>query len=88
MYGPLPIGAEEDPNAYSSQETIYKTLVADLDHALGVINGMIAANGGRLVQFKDADQVYGGDFTKWVKFANSLKLRMAIRMRFVAPDYA
>ena len=88
MYGPLPIGAEEDPNAYSSQETIYKTLVADLDHALGVINGMIAANGGSLVQFKDADQVYGGDFTKWAKFANSLKLRMAIRMRFVAPDYA
>lgn len=88
MYGPLPIGAEEDPNAYSSQEKIYKTLVSDLDHALNVINGMIAANGGSLVQFKGSDQVYGGDFTKWVKFANSLKLRMAIRMRFVAPDYA
>ncbi len=88
MYGPLPIGAEADANAYSSQETIYKKLVSDLDNALNVINGMISANGGTLVQFAGSDQVYGGDFTKWVKFANSLKLRMAIRMRFVAPEYA
>ncbi len=88
MYGPLPIGAEADANAYSSQETIYKTLISDLDQATNIINGMISSNGGKLVQFKTSDDVYSGDFTKWVKFANSLKLRMAIRMRFAAPDYA
>ena len=88
MYGPLPIGVEEDPNAYSSQEVVYKKLIEDLDFATASLNGMIMANGGSLVQFKDADNVYGGDFTKWFKFANSLKLRMAIRMRFTAPDYA
>ena len=88
MYGPLPIGIEEDKNAYSSQETVYKTLVSDLDKALLTITGMVSANGGSLIQFKDADKVYDGDFTKWVKFANSLKLRIAIRMRFVDPSFA
>lgn len=88
MYGPLPIGVEADANAYSSQETVYRTLIANLDNAIDIIGGMISANGGSLVQFKTSDNVYGGDFTKWLKFANSLKLRMAIRMRFVDPTYA
>lgn len=88
LYGAFPIGAEENASAYSSQEKVYKTLVSDLDAAIGVINGMIASAGGSLKANESADHVYHGDFVKWVKFANSLKLRMAIRMRFVAPDYA
>ena len=88
MYGPLPIGAEEDANAYSSQQKVYHQLVEDLDKALDIINPMIQAGGGSLSQFTTSDKVYDGDFTKWVKYANSLKLRMAIRMRFVEPEYA
>ena len=88
MYGPLPIGAEEEPNAYSSQQKVYHTLVADLDKALGIITPMIQAGGGTLTQFTNSDKVYDGDFTKWVKYANSLKLRMAIRMRLAEPEYA
>jgi hypothetical protein len=34
------------------------------------------------------DIVYNGDFSKWVKFANSLKLRMAVRIALVDTDYA
>lgn len=88
MYGPMPIGAEEDANAYSSVQKIYQTLIQDLDNATSIINSMISANGGSLVQFKTSDKVYSGDFTKWVRFANSLKLRMAVRMRFADPSYA
>lgn len=88
MYGPMPIGAEDDSNAYSSQEKIYTTLIEDLNKAVDIIDGMISANNGSLIQFKESDKVYGGNFVQWVKFANSLKLRMAVRMRFVAPDFA
>ena len=88
MYGPFPIGAEENPQAYSTQEKVYKSLIADLDAALTTLNGMAASNGGMLVAYEETDKVYGGDFSKWIKFANSLKLRMAVRMRFVEPDYA
>ena len=34
------------------------------------------------------DLVYAGDYAKWVKFANSLKLRMAMRIVNVEPGYA
>lgn len=88
MYGPFPIGAEENPQAYSTQEKVYKTLIKDLDEALTTMNGMAASNGGSLIAYETVDNVYGGNFSKWIKFANSLKLRMAIRMRFVDPTYA
>lgn len=86
MYGPLTIGAEEDPNAYSSQEKVYKSLVSDLDEAVFVMKSMVTD--GKLSAFTDFDMVYGGDFVKWITFANSLKLRIAIRMRMVDPTFA
>lgn len=85
MYGPLAIGLEEDPNAYSSQKDIYESLLNDLDTAIGIISAAAATN---TLAFEEYDKVYGGDFSKWYKFANSLKLRMAIRMRFVNPALA
>lgn len=58
MYGPLPIGAEEEPNAYSSQQKVYHTLVADLDKALGIITPMIQAGGGTLTQFTNLSLIH------------------------------
>jgi len=37
--------------------------------------------------FGNADLIYGGDMEKWQKFANSLKLRVAIRLSEVDPSY-
>ena len=34
------------------------------------------------------DAVYQGDYTKWLKLANSVTLRMAMRIRFVEPALA
>ncbi len=34
------------------------------------------------------DLVFNGDFNKWVKFANSLKLRMAMRISSVSTALA
>ncbi len=87
IYGPFPIGAEEDPNAYSSQEKVYKELVADLDEATDILVPMLAADANLTIS-KEYDNVYGGNVSQWVTFANSLKLRMAIRMRFADPTFA
>ena len=86
-YGPLPMGLETDPNAYSSQEKIYRKLLADLDQAKDILEPMLQTNPG-LVMKEEADKVYAGQMAKWVKFANSLKLRMAIRMRYTEPEWA
>ena len=38
--------------------------------------------------FRKSDNVYYGDIKKWIKYANSLKLRMAVRLSYVKPDIA
>ncbi len=87
IYGPFPIGAEEDPNAYSSQEKVYKELIADLNEATDILVPMLAADPTLSIS-KEYDNVYGGNIQQWVTFAHSLKLRMAIRMRFADPAFA
>ena len=88
MYGPLIIGADEsDANAYSSQKDVYASILNDLDAATAVIAPAVAADASATVA-SDYDQVYQGKLSAWLKYANSLKLRIAIRMRFVEPEQA
>ena len=69
--------------AYDNQQAIYNDLVKQLDGAISLINGhTTAANPGK------ADVVFGGNMTGWKKFANTLKLRMAIRQSNLATNAA
>jgi hypothetical protein len=66
---------------YDDAQTIYKDLIAKLtvaSHSLDTSNG----------SFGDADLVFGGNTAKWKKFANTLRLRMAINMDDVDHGYA
>lgn len=56
---------------YDAGKDIYTDLFKRLDAALGKLN---TSEGS----FDDADLYYGGDVAKWIKFGNSLKVRMAI----------
>lgn len=87
LYGPFPIGAEDDPNAYSSQEKVYKSLIEDLDKATDILAPLVAADPSLSIS-ADYDNVYGGKIESWLKYGYSLKLRMAIRMRFADPEFA
>jgi hypothetical protein len=67
---------------YDTQETIYKGNIAELTAAIAQFNTTSAIQG---------DIVYGGDVAKWKKFANSLRMLMALRLSKKYPgasDYA
>lgn len=66
---------------YDSQEEIYTQMFADLEASAGMIDP--AAN-----PLGAADLIYGGDMAAWQKFANSLRLRLAMRLADVAPTVA
>lgn len=83
MYGALPVGLEQDDAAYSSQEDVYKLLVANLDTAALLLKPFNTSTVN-----EENDKVYEGKVSKWYKLANSLKLRMAIRMRYADPAFA
>ncbi|WP_342083858.1 SusD/RagB family nutrient-binding outer membrane lipoprotein [Dyadobacter sp. OTU695] len=65
---------------YDSQKDVYLGLLNDLKKATDLINVSGAPIGG--------DLVYNGNLTKWKKFANSLRLRIALRIADKEPDAA
>lgn len=64
--------------AYDDDAAIYQDLINRLDAAAG--------NLGAGTGFTNADVIYGGDMDQWVKFANSLKLRLGMRLSEVNPS--
>jgi hypothetical protein len=66
---------------YDDGLTIYKDLISRLNTAIGKLN-----TGGK--SFGDNDRIYGGDVTKWIKFANTLKLRMGITISDIPAESA
>ena len=62
---------------YDSQESIYHDLVKRLGESIDVLK---SANPDDA--YDEADFIYGNDMDKWVRFANSMRLRLAMRMRF------
>ncbi|MFK5972495.1 MAG: SusD/RagB family nutrient-binding outer membrane lipoprotein [Flavobacteriaceae bacterium] len=67
--------------AYDTQDVIYTDLFRLLNEAITVLKG--GGNG-----FGSNDQIYSGDAALWLKFANSLKLRLAMRVKYVDPGMA
>jgi hypothetical protein len=67
--------------AYDTQEAVYDGLLADLKTANDLLSG------ANLPAIK-GDILYNGDLEKWRKFANSLRLRVAMRLSEVQPDKA
>ena len=66
---------------FDSQESIYKDMLAKLETAANTIGTGSDEVGG-------ADIYYNGDFDKWKRLANSLMLRLAMRISNVDPGTA
>lgn len=82
VYGPIPYShaGEAGTVPYDSQQDIYKRFFLELDSASKLLRTQIS-NGTTLpFDFGSFDLVYNGNFTQWLKFANSLRLRLAIRV--------
>lgn len=62
------------PKYDSGKDVIYPDLAKQLVAAIGIINANAGATNPGV-----SDIVFGGDMTKWKKFANTLLLRLAIR---------
>ena len=60
---------------FDTQESIYTTLIKDLDTAIGQLTATDDSYGA-------ADYYFKGNVTLWKKYANSLKLRLGMRIRY------
>ena len=72
--------------SYTSQKDVYDAMFKLLDEAITNIKPDKGLNWG---EGKGSnDRCYGGDINKWLRFANTLRLRLALRISNVDPDRA
>ncbi|GGX18178.1 RagB/SusD family nutrient uptake outer membrane protein [Aquimarina muelleri] len=87
IYGPIRYTKFDDfatTGEYDSQELVYNTFFNDLKIA---IDGLKDLETSQLFAPFDLS-AFGGDITKWRKYANSLRLRLAMRVVKVDPTLA
>ncbi len=93
-YGPMPYKdhlalKSEPPITYEKVSEVYKQIFESLkeqQQALKELDGKLTAEQkADLVRF---DRLAGGNIKNWIKFANSIRMRMAMRIVKVAPELA
>ena len=88
MFGDIPYsqaGLGETQNVYDTQRSIYVDVFKELTEAADALSQNLA---GQETCSADNDLIFAGDTQKWMRLANSLRLRAAMRLRFIDPDLA
>lgn len=86
FFGPIiysQFGNEKTSVAYDSQESIYADFFKQLDTAIAVLK-----QNSNATPFGNNDLIYQGKVNKWIVFANSLRLRLAMRIVYANPQLA
>jgi Susd and RagB outer membrane lipoprotein len=85
-YGPIPYFKAGEPGksvAYDAQDKIYDDFFVKLNEAVTTLKGKTSDK-----PYGSFDLIYKGDVNKWIKFANTLRLRLALRISKVNPAKA
>src|SRR5690606_30882387 len=84
--GPIPYSQIGEPGRvieFDSQKDIYYDFFKELDEATTLLkNNMGTAS------FGENDLIYDGDNAQWLKFGNTLRLRLALRISGIEPEKA
>jgi hypothetical protein len=88
IYGDIPYSEALQAPAipqprYDPQQQVYEGMLAALAAAAGRMD-----RADRGLGWAPGDVIYGGNMEQWYRFANSLRMRMAMRTVNVAPDFA
>lgn len=86
-YGDAPfdsalLGAANTTPEYDSQQHVYAGLFAELTTGATMLESPAGAD------FGGGDLIYNNDFERWRRFANSLRMRLAMRLSEVDPTTA
>jgi hypothetical protein len=90
IFGPIvysKFGTTDKVVAYDAQADVYTQMFKELDFAVTELTKR--ANAGEASTLTGPDiSTYNGDYKQWVKFANSLRLRLAMRIVKINPTLA
>ena len=85
IYGNIPYseafkGTAAATPKYDKSVDIYNGIFADLDAAIALLHDAAATDPAKNPDIATSDIVYGGDTDLWIKFANTLRLRMLVHV--------
>ena len=85
-FGDIPLSQALQPTVYQNpkfdpQQMVYDSIFMYINKALPLLNANAASPGSQ-------DMIYNGDMTKWIAFANTLKLRAYLRLTNIDPATA
>lgn len=84
-FGPMPLNAFQGVNPnFSSGKDVYIFLLNELKDAVSKID-VAVQNPESLAAY---DKAYGFDYNKWIKYGNSMRMRLAMRMSQADPALA
>ncbi|EEI91453.1 hypothetical protein HMPREF0765_2763 [Sphingobacterium spiritivorum ATCC 33300] len=84
-FGPIPINAFQGTNPeFNSEKDVYYFLLDELKDAVSKIDATIA----RPEKLKKLDPAYQYDWDNWIRYANSMRMRLAMRIAEVDPSKA
>lgn len=89
-YGPIIYSRFADPNAEympDTQEAVYKEFFCELDTAVSTLTGYVESN-PEAAEFSRFDILMDGEYISWIRFANSLRMRLAMRIATVDEEKA
>ncbi len=90
LWGPIPYtkaGSGEETVPYESQKDIYYLMFEDLKEAVDILDDVLQENSSANA-FGKGDLIFEGSCSKWLKFANTMRLRLAIRISNIEPEKA
>ena len=90
MYGPIPytkFGTGSLKVSYDSQKEVYYQFFNELDSAITTLTQLWKTN-NLMTLMASNDFVYKGKIENWIKFGNSLRLRLAVRISEIDSDKA
>lgn len=89
-YGPMPYSKVKKGDfyvGYDSQKEVYTNILEDCANAASVLHTYHINTSGNK-PLGDNDPLYNGDYEKWAKLANAIRLRVAIRISKALPALA
>lgn len=85
-FGDVPLTQAAMPNVtnptYTPQQQVYDSIIAYVDRAISLIDVDAEVHPG------SDDLIFQGDMEQWLRFANTFKLRVHLRLSQVAPQKA
>lgn len=88
VFGPIvytKFGESATSSEYDSQEEAYRAFFKDIEEAIGILSDDAVIDSKRTQNF---DRVYDGDYRNWIRYANSLRIRLAVRISRANPKLA